>query len=150
MPSHKPLKSVSHNFGHSFISLMNYVNDDYLLGHLLKQARATNTNRLTVDILQNKAEPQALLTQPISASIEYWSRWFPTLIENSGSTMEYVKSATMVIEFDLLTTRPYHNDAKYTENPFRCEISIIDDRGREYKHTHTGWWFPESWSPVLI
>ena len=44
MTSHKPLKSVSHNFGHSFISLMNYIHDDYILGHLLKQARLTTDN----------------------------------------------------------------------------------------------------------
>ena len=55
MTSHKPLKSVSHNFGHSFISLMNYVNDDYVLGHLLRQARKTTLNKLTIDVLQNSA-----------------------------------------------------------------------------------------------
>jgi len=42
MTSHKLLKSVSHNFGHSFISLMNYVKGDYILGHLLNQARQPN------------------------------------------------------------------------------------------------------------
>lgn len=52
MTSHKPLKSVSHNFGHSFISLMNYINDDYFMGHLLNQARKTKCNKLNVDILK--------------------------------------------------------------------------------------------------
>jgi hypothetical protein len=61
MISHKPLKSISHNFSHSFISLMNYINDDFFLGHLLKQARLTKINRLSIDILQNKAEPKELL-----------------------------------------------------------------------------------------
>ena len=35
---------------------MNYINDDYFLGHLLKQARKTKCNRVTVDILKNIAE----------------------------------------------------------------------------------------------
>lgn len=69
MTSHKPLKSVSHNFGHSFISLMNFINDDYFMGHLLKQARQTNINKLTVDILKNVAEPTELLTRKIKTSI---------------------------------------------------------------------------------
>ncbi len=143
MPSHKPLKSVSHNFSHSFISLMNYINGDYFLGHLLKQARATNINRLTVDILKNKAEPKELLNKSISDSIGYWNKWFPTLIANSGTTMEYVKSAILVIEFDLLTNRQHHNNTRFTESPFNCTITIIDDRGKEYTRTHTGWWYPE-------
>jgi len=93
MISHKPLKSVSHNFGHSFISLMNYINDDYFLVHLLKQALITNINRLEVDILKNTAEPKELLTRPILDSIGYWNKWFPSLVQNSGSTMDYISSA---------------------------------------------------------
>ena len=32
MSSHKVLKSVVHNFGHSFTSLMNYRENDYVVG----------------------------------------------------------------------------------------------------------------------
>ena len=144
MISHKPLKSVSHNFGHSFISLMNYINDDYFLGHLLRQARKTKINRLTIDILKRQAEPTELLTEAISSSIEYRCKWFPKLIENSGSTMDFVSSAIMTIEFDLQQKRPYSGDSKYIENPFFCEVVITDDRGKEYKYKHEGWWFPET------
>ena len=144
MTSHKPLKSISHNFGHSFISLMNYVKDDYILGHLLNQARQTKLNRLTVDILKNVAEPKELLTNEIKSSIEHWNKWFPILVKNSGSTMDFVSSVTMIIEFDLQQTRrPYTNIVNCIESPFICEIVIIDDRGKEYKHKHEGWWFPE-------
>ena len=144
MTSHKPLKSVSHNFGHSFISLMNYVNDDYFLGHLLKQARKTTLNKLTIDVLQNSAKPTELLTEEIKTSIERWNKWFPSLIESSGSTMDFVSAAIMTVEFDLNQTRPYLNDNQFIESPFICEIVITDDRGKEYKHKHEGWWFPET------
>ncbi len=144
MPSHKPLRSVSHNFGHSFISLMNYINDDYFLGHLLKQARATKLNRLEVDILNNTAEPEELLTKPIRSSIDNWNKRFPELVDSSGSTMEFVKQATMVIEFDLQKQRAYAGNNNLLESPFYCEISIVDDRGKIYRHRHEGWWFPES------
>ena len=144
MTSHKPLKSVSHNFGHSFISLMNYVNDDYFLGHLLKQARKTTLNKLTIDVLQNTAKPTELLTEEIRTSIERWNKWFPSLIESSGSTMDFVSSAIMTVEFDLNQTRPYVNNNQFIESPFICEIVITDDRGKVYKHKHKGWWFPET------
>lgn len=144
MPSHKSLKSVSHNFSHSFISLMNYINDDYFLGHLLKQARATKLSKLQIDVLQNKASPAPLLTTEVSSSIEYWNKWFPTLVESSGSSMEFVKSATMTIEFDLNTIKPHSSYNDLTESPFSCEMSIVDDRGKEYKYRHKGWWYPET------
>jgi len=144
MPSHKPLKSVSHNFSHSFISLMNYLNDDYFLGHLLKQARVTKLSKLYIDVLQNKASPDPLVTKEVLSSIEYWNRWFPTLVESSGSSMEFVKSATMIIEFDLSIIKPHSLHHDLIESPFSCEMSIVDDRGKEYRYKHEGWWFPET------
>jgi hypothetical protein len=144
MTSHKPLKSVSHNFGHSFISLMNYIHDDYFLGHLLKQARSTNLSKLSVDILAGSAFPKELLTLPMLNSINHWCKWFPELVNISGSTMDYVAKATMTIEFDLTKTRPFPQDNQFIENPFVCEIIITDDRGKEYRHEHTGWWFPQT------
>ena len=144
MPSHKPLKSVSHNFSHSFISLMNYINDDYFLGHLLKQARATKLPKLHIDVLQNKASPDSLLTKEVSSSIEHWNKRFPALVESSGSSMEFIKSATRTIEFDLNTIKPHSTQNELTESPFSCEMSIIDDRGKEYKYRHEGWWYPET------
>lgn len=144
MTSHKPLKSVSHNFGHSFISFMNYINGDYFLGHLLKQARQTNCNKLTVDVLTNAVEPIELLTDQIKQSIEHWNKWFSTLVESSGSSIVFVRSAKVIIEFDLKQTRPYANNLEYLENPFICEVVIIDDRGKEYKRKLEGWWFPQT------
>jgi hypothetical protein len=144
MTSHKPLKSVSHNFGHSFISLMNYVFDDYLLGHLLKQARTVKINKLRVDLINNHAEPKELLTDPITSSINRYCNWFPNLVKDSGSTMDFVISATMTIEFDLENSRPHHTDDDFVENPFSCEVIILDDQGKEHRHKHSGWWFPET------
>ena len=144
MISHKPLKGVSHDFGHSFISLMNYINNDYLLGHLLRQSRKTKINKLTVDILNGKAEPKKLLTSGIKSSIKHYSNWFPTLVNQSGSTMDYVTAATIIIQFDLVTTRPFPPDNRFIENPFTCDIVIVDDRGKEYRHRHQGWWFPSN------
>ena len=144
MPSHKVLKSVSHNFGHSFVSFMNYIETDFFLGLLLKEIRKTKLNRLEVDILNNESQPKELLTPKILKSIGYWNKSFPQLVENSGSSMEFVKSAKMTIEFDLTLSREYPFDKRFTENPYVCEITILDDNGKEYKTSQKGWWFPEN------
>ena len=144
MTSHKPLKSISHNFSHSFISLMNYINDDYFLGHLLKQARQTKISRLTVDIVRKNAEPSELLTKPVLTSVEHYIKWFPELVKDSGSTMDFISSAILTVEFELEKTRPYSIHKDIFESPFTCEMTIVDDRGKEYKHKHVGWWYPET------
>lgn len=135
---------MSHDFGHSFISTMNYIHNDYFLGHLLRQARKTKINKLTVDILGNHATPKELLTQEIETAINYYYHWFPNLVNQSGSTMDFVKTAMMMIEFDLEKTRLFSMNKNYVENPFWCEITIEDDRGKVYRHKHEGWWFPEA------
>jgi hypothetical protein len=144
LPSHKVLKSISHNFSHSFISLMNYRNDDYFMGHLLRQARKTKSNKLEVDVLKNIAKPKELLTEIILDSIKTRNQRFSDLVKRSGSSMDYIKSANLMIEFDLERTRLWNYDNKYVENPFTCEFKIIDDRGKEYKCKQDGWWFPET------
>jgi hypothetical protein len=58
--------------------------------------------------------------------------------------MEFVKSATMAIEFDLNTTKPHSTNNDLMESPFYCEMLIIDDRGKEYKYRHEDWWYPET------
>jgi hypothetical protein len=123
---------------------MNWINDDYFLGHLLKQARATNLNRLEVDILTGTAKPGRLTTNSICDSIKHRCNWFPTLVVNSGASMDFVSSAIMIIEFDLLTARPSIIYSKLIETPFTCEIRIIDERGKEYNSKHEEWWYPES------
>ena len=143
MPSHKVLKSVSHNFGHSIVSLMNYVGTDYFLGVLQKQMRKTKLNRLEVDILNNESKPKELLTKPILRTINNYNERFPELVVSTGSSMEFIKSAKMTIEFDLTLSRPYPHDNRFIENPYVCGIKIIDDNGKEYLKEQKGWWFPE-------
>ena len=58
--------------------------------------------------------------------------------------MDFVSSAIMIIEFDLLTARLSIIYSKLIETPFTCEIRIIDERGKEYNSKHEGWWYPES------
>lgn len=144
MAQYKTLKSVAHNFGHSFLSLMNYYKDDYTLGHIQKQMLLTGLNKLEIDILKNEAKPLELLTEPIQKSIDGYIKWFPKLIKDSKSDLELVKEARLTIEFDLTKSRTCSFAPDYTENPYLCISRIIDDRGKEYKYEFNDWWFPEA------
>ena len=66
MARYRVLKSVAHNIGHSFTSLMNYEGDDYVMGHLLRFARRTKLETVTINFVTGEAGPPELLSEPLS------------------------------------------------------------------------------------
>ncbi|AWY00274.1 hypothetical protein A8139_09885 [Marinomonas primoryensis] len=51
---YKNIKSAIHNFGHSFVSLMNYVDEDYVIdeiGKIHKQGYDIEINWLTREVI---------------------------------------------------------------------------------------------------
>ena len=86
MPRFKVLKGVAHNVGDSFTSLMNYSVDDYSMGHILRLARETELDTLTIDFMTEKGQPAALLRDPISELPRRYSKMFWDLVARSGSS----------------------------------------------------------------
>jgi hypothetical protein len=68
---YKNIKSAIHNFGHSFASYENYVDDDFVLYEL------RNIHRKGYDIsinwLTQEFEPNQLCSERIKKSIGYWA-----------------------------------------------------------------------------
>jgi hypothetical protein len=94
---YKVLKSVAHNIGHSFTSLMNYAGDDYVMGHILRLARLTGQDTLTIDFVAGNAAPVELLQEPISEIPAQYTRFFWSLVETHGSDRTYVKAVQMSV-----------------------------------------------------
>lgn len=143
MPSHKVLKSVVRSVGDQFTSLMNYSEDDYVMGHLLNAARTSGERTLTVDLLTGRAEPSALLVPAVARSVAWHAEQFPDLVRRSGSDLGFVKKAEMTIEFDTSVERRRCVGSDLAESPYECRVSLIDDRGREFAVALKGWWYPE-------
>ncbi len=141
--SYKIIKSIAHNLGHSFTSLMNYHGTDYVLGHILRAARMTGKYKLEVDFLTGTALPPELLFASVKESIEWYCKTFADFVNRSGSDIDLIVSAKMTIEFDLKTARPYPHNHRIIENPYKCDVVIIDNRQKEHTAHFEGWWFPE-------
>ena len=77
---YKVIKSAAHNFGHSFVSLMNYRGDDYVMSHLARLVVETGHTELSVDLLSGRGQPSALLWGPIRASVAVYVAWLPSLL----------------------------------------------------------------------
>jgi len=149
MGKYKVLKSIAHNLGHSFTSLMNYYGNDYVMGHLLTLARETGLSELKLDFIRKTVEPEELNVPPISKSVNNYFERFPSLVQKSGSNLQYISSAKMNISYDLNISKPFYVNANLRESPYRCYVEIIDDRGKVYTAEFKGWWFPEK-TPIKI
>jgi hypothetical protein len=142
MPKVKVLKGVAHNIGSSFTSLMNYSGDDYSMGHILRFARESRINSLTIDLLTGQGSPASLLREPISALPSWYSKMFHRLVHSSGSTPELVHSATLTVVYDLQRSKPSPIEDE-PQSPFSCDVSIVDVRGKNYAAHFDEWWFVE-------
>lgn len=112
MARYKVLKSVAHNIGHSFTSLMNYAGDDYVMGHILRFARSTGHDTLTFDFVKREAGPPELLATPISEVPVRYTQWFWDLVQRHGSDRSLVQSATLTLRYDIATKCPLRSSPR--------------------------------------
>lgn len=143
MARYKVLQGIAHNIGHSFTSLMNFTESDYTMGHILRLARKTGSDTLTIDLVSGKASPIELLDGPMSKVPERYVHLFWHLVERHGSDRSLVRGATLTVRYDLATKRPHESAPQSIESPFVCDVRITDDRGKDYVAHFDGWWYPE-------
>jgi hypothetical protein len=142
MPRVKVLKGVAHNVGSSFTSLMNYAVDDYSMGHILRFARESGIETLTIDLLNGRGGPDGLLKEPILELPSWYSKMFLRLVESSGSDRQLIQAATLTVTYDLRRSRPSPIPGE-PQNAYTCDVSIVDFRGKGYASHFDGWWFVE-------
>jgi hypothetical protein len=144
MPSHKLLNGIVRSLAESFTSLMNYIENDYVMGHIIISAWHTGAKELRVNLLTGQTEDSPLLTQPVKLSIQRYIKIFPDLVKRSRSSMDFINSAYLVVTVDPTRKRRVLSAPDFMESPFTCTVSIVDDRGKLYSYTVKNWWYPET------
>lgn len=94
------------------------------------------------DIITGNGRPTALLRHPISKLPGWYTKMFLTMIERSGSDRSLVQAATSMLRYDLAKSRSFP-----IENPYVCDVSILDIRGKTYVSHFEGWWYVEKMLP---
>ena len=146
MASHKSLKSVVRSMVDSFTSLMNYSGDDYVMGHIVYAAWATGGTELRVDLVTGRASPSPLLVPLVRDAVARYVAWFPAMVKDSNSDMQFVTAAELLVTVDPSQRRNLAGSS-FQESPFRCSVRITDDRGKVYEHEVDEWWYPEKSPP---
>jgi hypothetical protein len=145
--SHKTLKSVVRSIAESFVSLMNYGGDDYVMGHIVLAAWVTGARELRVDLLTGFSDSSPLLVREVKESVASYVNWLPDMIRRSNSDPDFVAEATLMVSVDPSVRRPCGHSGFY-ESPFTCTVRIVDDQSKEYSHQISDWWYPEKEFPI--
>ena len=130
MARYKVLKSIAHNFAHSFVSLMNYHRNDYTMCHLARRVKLTGCRELRIDVLERSVGPVELLSPPVLSSVENYCKNFGRLVTTGGAALDMVAEAELKVRIAFgkvigKASRTLHVRAHGT-------MTITDDRGRTY------------------
>lgn len=122
---YKNIKSVLHNFGHSFFSLMNFVDDEYIIDIVGKILQEIDTHELRIYFPEGRLSPDFAYPKKLKKSIKYWTDALPKQASSQNVDINKVSDIQLVARLTRLGIQ-YHAEAK-------------DDRGNEYsiliKHT---------------
>ncbi|MFC1489143.1 hypothetical protein ACFL6B_04770 [Thermodesulfobacteriota bacterium] len=111
---YKNIYSAIHNIGHSFLSLMNYVDGGYVIDEL-SNIRSRGCD-IVIDWLNNTFMPEKELTSRIQKSMAYYSKNLAKNMKSQNVDVTRIKVLRL------------HWPAKS-----RKYMWAEDDRGREYK-----------------
>lgn len=112
------LKSIAHNFSHSFVSFMNYVDDGYVIDDLRRLARQANGERVSIHWIPDSAG-RPPLPRRVLKSIAGYKATLPDHVLRSGASIEAI--------------REFRTDIFLKPNKqIAVEARLIDDRGKEH------------------
>ena len=137
---YKRIQSAAHNYAHSFVSLLNYGPDNYVMSYLAHAAFTSGEPELRVDLLSGEAGPEPLLVEPVRRSVAGYVRRFPEHLESMGLSVDAVRRATLRVRFDLARRSEsvrYSHSIRY---PFEAAVEVEDDRGKVHVGTVRDEW----------
>ncbi|MCE9638046.1 MAG: hypothetical protein K8T90_20280 [Planctomycetes bacterium] len=116
----KTIPSALHNFGHSFLSFNNYVDDVFILD-LLPEVVRRSGGRLDIHFPSGRVEPPGDVPEALAKSIGYWSNDLSKHLDNHGIPMTVLGDVVLRITL--------------TASGMRREVHATDELGRDYVAT---------------
>ncbi len=140
MSKYRRIKSVAYGFSHSFVSLMNWEEGQYVMDRLISIASKNAVEEIELDILRFRLLPKITNVKEIMMAVDaYCKNIFPRILSGHGLTMEYVREARMSLQFFFSDVRPDEDLCSgCVIVPYRCRTVIVDDKGRRHEGTIDG------------
>jgi len=117
--SYKRIGTLIHNWSHQFISLMNYVDDDYVFDEMMRLLSGREVDEITLDPLNRTIAPVCARTPRLKKSLLHYSDWLLHQMKSVNVQPHELGS------FNLVVKRRDGGQAEFT-------AVATDDRGKEY------------------
>lgn len=140
MAKYKTLKSIAHNTAHSYLSLMNYIQGNYVVEYIFQLAKDNKSPYVKIDILNKAIEPVIFGISPILESLQYLNNSFFSLLSAEHLGREHIKSASIKIEFDLNSIKKSESNPQLELPSYKCISSIEDINGKVHEANVVEWW----------
>ena len=112
---YKLIPAALHNFGHSFHSLTNYVDDVYIVD-LIRELVSNPDRKIAIAFPSGQITPPGHYPAPLIQSIGYWSTSLPKHLASHK-----VEGAVKNVRLEFQRALP------------KCTVYAEDDRGKTYE-----------------
>ncbi len=116
---YKRIPSAIHNFAHSFVSLMNYVDDQYIIDILPDVLRSIPDHRLKIQFPSGQLVPPGAYPASLLKSVGYYVQGYAGHMKREGVDPTILRETEIVIYGDLYG--------------MHCRAEAEDDRGKHYR-----------------
>jgi hypothetical protein len=116
---YKLIKSMAHNWTHSFMSGMNYVDGGFVFEDMYQLARDRKGEKVTITWIPERPEELLPMTPRVRESIKYYRKALPGHIERhqvNPATISEMRTEVYVAGIYRIYVRSY----------------VLDDRGKEH------------------
>ncbi|MFQ2115577.1 hypothetical protein ACK334_04620 [Aeromonas veronii] len=113
---YKRIPAALHNFGHSFMSLMNYVEDSYVCDAVFARLKAVAPAPVVIPF---QGDLPFGLPKSVAKSIRYYREWLPNHLREEGLDPAAIENITLIVE--ATATGP------------AVFVTAVDDRGKGYR-----------------
>lgn len=117
---YKNIRSLAHNFTHSFVSWENRVDDYVVIEGLKEVARHLSGERLVITWIPGNRPSEYDFPPSIVTSIEGYRKWLPELAARHDIELDCISELRTEI-----FRKPNHQ--------LSVESVAVDDRGKEYR-----------------
>jgi hypothetical protein len=116
---YKEIDAMLHNFGHSFVSLMNYVDDQYIADLLGSLAKQSDTREIAINFNDGSVHPALSYPPELAKSVSYWQAWLPKHMNNHRIDAQAL--SPVLLRYRLTNVGP------------EVIVESTDDRGKHHK-----------------
>lgn len=136
----KSLRSVGHNLAHSYLSMVNYDEGNYIVEHIYIIAKETKRTNIKIDVKNMIIEPEEYSIPVLRRSLLYLKENFARLLASEKLSINEINNAIIYIDFDLSKTQLSKSVPSLELPSYNTNVEIVDVNSKKHSASVVEWW----------